>query len=160
MVNDGRSGRHAFVRELAFGESERAGLCLGELRRTTTLNRGGDLPGHQARFARGEPRPPRSKAWFYGPEGYWGRKKACIECLANELCLCRASDYKKSFCITDALLAAAIKGDTENGLFYTGQSLTGLTERDATRLPTVAEIMAQLEQRVAREDVGLAAQAP
>jgi nitronate monooxygenase len=110
-------------------------------------------------LARGEPRPPRSKAWFYGPEGYWGRKKACIECLATELCLCRASDYKQSFCITDALLAAAIKGDTENGLFYTGQSLTGITDRDATRLPTVAEIMAQLEQRVAREDVGLQAAA-
>jgi nitronate monooxygenase len=111
-------------------------------------------------LARGEPRPPRSKAWFYGPEGYWGRKKACIECLATELCLCRASDYKESFCITDALLAAAVKGDTENGLFYTGQSLTGIPDRDATRLPTVTEIMTQLEQRVAREDAGLAAAAP
>jgi len=108
-------------------------------------------------LARGEPRPPRSKAWFYGPEGYWGRKKACIECLATELCLCRASDYKESFCITDALLAAAIKGDMENGLFYTGQSLTAITDRDATRLPTVAEIMGQIEERIAREDVGMAA---
>jgi len=44
----------------------------------------------------------------------------------------------------------------ENGLFYTGQSLTAITDKDATHLPTVAEIMAQLETRVAREDVGLA----
>jgi NAD(P)H-dependent flavin oxidoreductase YrpB (nitropropane dioxygenase family) len=103
-------------------------------------------------LARGERHPPRSKAWFYGPEGYFGRKKACIECLAAETCLCRGSNYKESFCITDALLAAAIKGDTENGLFYTGQSLVGIPDRDATRLPTVAEIMAQLEERLARQD--------
>lgn len=108
-------------------------------------------------LARGERHPPRSKAWFYGPEGYFGRKKACIECLAAETCLCRGSNYKESFCITDALLAAAIKGDTENGLFYTGQSLVGIPDRDATRLPTVAEIMAQLEERLARPDAGLAA---
>jgi nitronate monooxygenase len=108
-------------------------------------------------LARGERRPPRSKAWFYGPEGYWGRKKACIECLATELCLCRASDYQESFCITDALLAAAIKGDTENGLFYTGQSLVGIPDRDAAHLPTVAEIMAGIEARLARADAGLAA---
>ena len=110
-------------------------------------------------LARGERHPPRSKAWFFGPEGYFGRKKACVECLAAETCLCRGSNYKESFCITDALLAGAIKGDTENGLFYTGQSLVGITDRDATRLPTVAEIMAQLEQRVARQDVGLEAAA-
>ncbi|MGB8932516.1 MAG: nitronate monooxygenase [Anaeromyxobacteraceae bacterium] len=108
-------------------------------------------------LARGERHPPRSKAWFFGPEGYYGRKKACVECLAAETCHCRGSNYKESFCITDALLAGAIKGDTENGLFYTGQSLVGITDRDATRLPTVAEIMAQLEQRVAREDAGLSA---
>jgi NAD(P)H-dependent flavin oxidoreductase YrpB (nitropropane dioxygenase family) len=111
-------------------------------------------------LARGERRPPRSKAWFFGPEGYFGRKKACVECLAAETCLCRGSDYKESFCITDALLAAAIKGDTENGLFYTGQSLVGLTDRDATRLPTVAEIMAGLEARVARADAGIEEAAP
>lgn len=108
-------------------------------------------------LARGERHPPRSKAWFFGPEGYFGRKKACVECLAAETCLCRGSNYKESFCITDALLAGAIKGDTENGLFYTGQSLVGLTDRDASRLPTVAEIMAQLEARLARQDAGVAA---
>jgi NAD(P)H-dependent flavin oxidoreductase YrpB (nitropropane dioxygenase family) len=110
-------------------------------------------------LARGERHPPRSKAWFYGPDGYFGRKKACIECLAAETCLCRGSNYKESFCITDALLAAAIKGDTENGLFYTGQSLVGLVDRDATRLPTVSEIMAQLEARVAQVDAGMASAA-
>jgi NAD(P)H-dependent flavin oxidoreductase YrpB (nitropropane dioxygenase family) len=108
-------------------------------------------------LARGERHPPRSKAWFYGPEGYFGRKKACIECLAAETCLCRGSNYKESFCITDALLAAAIKGDTENGLFYTGQSLVGITDRDAAHLPTVAEIMGQLEARLARPEAGVAA---
>src|SRR5512145_1579089 len=108
-------------------------------------------------LARGERHPPRSKAWFYGPEGYFGRKKACIECLAAETCLCRGSNYKESFCITDALLVGAITGDTENGLFYTGQSLIGITDRDSSRLPTVAEIMGQIEERIAREDVGMAA---
>ena len=67
-------------------------------------------------LARGERFPPRSKAWYFGPEGYHGRKKACVECLAEELCLCRASQFRESFCITDALLAAAVKGDMEKGL--------------------------------------------
>jgi nitronate monooxygenase len=91
-------------------------------------------------LASGKRFPPRSKAWFYGKDGYFGRKKACIECLATDVCLCRASDYQKSFCITDALLAAAIKGDTENGLFYTGQSITRIPEQSAQTLPTVTEI--------------------
>src|SRR5512138_1378560 len=72
------------------------------------------------RLARGEAVPPRSKLWFYGKDGYQGRRKSCIECLGEGLCLCRASGFKESFCITDALLAAAIHGDTEHGLFYTG----------------------------------------
>jgi nitronate monooxygenase len=96
-------------------------------------------------LAAGKPFPPRSKAWFFGKDGYFGRKKACIECLAAELCVCRASKFKESFCITDALLAAAIKGDTEKGLFYTGQSVTRLTDTDAAALPSVAEIFAELD---------------
>ena len=100
-------------------------------------------------LAAGRHFPPRSKAWFYGKDGYFGRRKACIECLAEELCLCRASGYRESFCITDALLAAAIRGDVENGLFYTGQSVTRIPERSATALPTVREIFAMLDAAVA-----------
>jgi nitronate monooxygenase len=96
-------------------------------------------------LAAGKRFPPRSKAWFFGKDGYFGRKKACIECLAAELCVCRVSKFKESFCITDALLAAAIKGDTENGLFYTGQSVTRLSDTDAASLPSVAEIFAELD---------------
>ncbi len=103
------------------------------------------------RLARGEVFPPRSKAWWYGKEGFQGRRKACVECLAESLCKCRASGYKESFCITDALLAAAIHGDTENGLFYTGQSLTRIPERTLPELPSAAELMAALEARLASD---------
>src|SRR5512142_1453413 len=34
------------------------------------------------RLARGEAVPPRAKAWFFGQDGYAGRKGACIDCLA------------------------------------------------------------------------------
>jgi hypothetical protein len=101
------------------------------------------------RLARGEAIPPRSKAWWYGKEGYEGRRKACIECLAEGLCRCRASGFKESFCITDALLAAAVHGDKENGLFYTGQSLVRIGERTVEELPSAADIMADLEERLA-----------
>jgi NAD(P)H-dependent flavin oxidoreductase YrpB (nitropropane dioxygenase family) len=101
------------------------------------------------KLARGEPVPPRSKLWFYGQEGYLGRRGACIECLGENLCLARASKFKESFCITDALLAAAVHGDTEAGLFYTGQSLTRIGERTVGDLPTTAELLADLERRVA-----------
>jgi NAD(P)H-dependent flavin oxidoreductase YrpB (nitropropane dioxygenase family) len=101
------------------------------------------------RLARGEAIPPRSKAWYFGKDGYLGRKKACIECLGEHLCVARASGFKESFCITDALLAAAVKGDVENGLFYTGQSLVRLTERNVEALPTAAEILMDLEARFA-----------
>ena len=72
-------------------------------------------------------------------------KSSCVECLAESLCKCRASGYKESFCITDALLAAAVQGDVRNGLFYTGQSVTGIEETEASRLPTAAEIFESLE---------------
>src|SRR5574340_1053507 len=103
------------------------------------------------RLARGEAVPPRSKAWYFGKDGYQGRKKACIECLGEGLCLCRTSGFKESFCITDALLAAAVKGDTENGLFYTGQSLVRIGERTVEELPSAAAILADLEARLAVE---------
>jgi NAD(P)H-dependent flavin oxidoreductase YrpB (nitropropane dioxygenase family) len=96
-------------------------------------------------LAAGKAFPPRSKAWWFGPEGYLGRRKACIECLAEGLCKCRASDFKESFCITDALLRAAVLGDPDNGLYYTGQSVTRIADRDAADLPTVAEIVQRLE---------------
>jgi NAD(P)H-dependent flavin oxidoreductase YrpB (nitropropane dioxygenase family) len=101
------------------------------------------------RLARGEAVPPRSKAWYFGKDGYRGRRKSCVECLGEGICKCRASGYRESFCITDALLLAAVTGDTENGLFYTGQSLVHLGERSAEDLPTVRQIMDDLELRVA-----------
>jgi NAD(P)H-dependent flavin oxidoreductase YrpB (nitropropane dioxygenase family) len=96
-------------------------------------------------LASGKSFPPRSKTWFFGPGGYMGRTKDCIECLGEGLCLCRESDFQESFCITDALLAAAVLGDVENGLFYTGQSVTAIEETDPAKLPTVAEIFEALE---------------
>jgi NAD(P)H-dependent flavin oxidoreductase YrpB (nitropropane dioxygenase family) len=102
-------------------------------------------------LAAGKAFPPRSKAWFYGKDGFHGRKKACIECLGEGLCLCRASNFQESFCITDALLAAAIKGDVRNGLFYTGSSITRIPERDAGALPSVAQLMASFEAALAAE---------
>ncbi len=101
-------------------------------------------------LAAGQAFPPRSKAWFYGEGGYFGRRKACIECLAAELCRCRASGFRESFCITDALLAAAVKGDVERGLFYTGQSVTRIPEGSARSLPGVEEIFARLDQACKR----------
>jgi nitronate monooxygenase len=100
------------------------------------------------RLARGEAIPPRAKAWWFGREGYQGRRGACIECLGEGLCRARASGFKESFCITDALLAAAIHGDTENGLFYTGMSLVRIPEQTIDALPTAAEILADLEARL------------
>jgi nitronate monooxygenase len=103
------------------------------------------------RLARGEAVPPRSKLWYFGKEGYQGRRKACIECLGEGLCKCRASGFKESFCITDALLAAAVTGDTVSGLFYTGQSLVRIGDRSVAELPSAAEILASLELRLAAE---------
>jgi NAD(P)H-dependent flavin oxidoreductase YrpB (nitropropane dioxygenase family) len=96
-------------------------------------------------LAAGEHFPPRSKAWFFGKDGYRGRKKACIECLGEGLCKCRASDFRESFCITDALLRGAILGDTVRGLFYTGQSVTRIPERTLAECPGVQEIVARIE---------------
>ena len=75
-------------------------------------------------------------------------KKACIECLATNLCKCRASDFQESFCITDALLRAAILGDPVDGLFYTGQSVTQIPERSVSDLETAQEIVTGLELAV------------
>src|SRR5512140_2048566 len=80
------------------------------------------------RLARGEAVPPKSKAWYFDKEG---------------------------FCITDALLAAAVKADTENGLFYTGQSLTRIPEREVEALPSVELILERLEDRLAAETTRL-----
>ena len=103
------------------------------------------------KLARGEAVPPRSKLWYFGKDGYRGRRKACIECLGEGLCKCRASGFKESFCITDALLLAAVTGDTEHGLFYTGQSLVKIGERTVAELPSAAEILASLERRLAAD---------
>ncbi|HEX7488179.1 MAG TPA: nitronate monooxygenase, partial [Anaeromyxobacteraceae bacterium] len=109
------------------------------------------------KLARGEAVPPRSKAWAYGKEGYHGRKKACVECLAVDLCICRASNFQESFCITDALLLAALKGDKENGLFYTGQSITRIPETSTEELPSVRGIFDMLEETLARSEQPAAA---
>ncbi len=101
-------------------------------------------------LAAGRRFPPRSKAWFFGKDGYRGRTKACIDCLADGVCKCKASDFKESFCITDALLRAAILGDTVNGLFYTGQSVTRVPERSLPDLESVQEIVSELEDALAR----------
>ena len=105
-------------------------------------------------LAAGKTFPPKSKRWFYGPEGHDGRKSSCIECLGEELCLCRASGFKESFCITDALLAAAVHGDVKNGLFYTGQSITRIPEKTVAELPTVAELFSQFEEQLAEDAAG------
>jgi NAD(P)H-dependent flavin oxidoreductase YrpB (nitropropane dioxygenase family) len=105
-------------------------------------------------LAEGKRFPPRSKKWFYGEAGFYGRKKACIECLGPEMCLCRASNFQESFCITDALLAAAVKGDVDNGLFYTGTSVTKIVEGD--ELPSIEQIFERFEAILAAADHGLA----
>ena len=96
-------------------------------------------------LARGQTFPPRDKSWFFGPQGYHGRTKPCIECLGEGMCLCHDSDFQESFCIADALLEAAVHGDVKRGLFYTGTSITRIPELDAGALPTVAELMASFE---------------
>jgi nitronate monooxygenase len=101
-------------------------------------------------LAEGRAFPPKAKAWFYGKDGYRGRKKACIDCLARDLCLCRESNYTESFCITDALLRAAVQGDVENGLFYSGSSVTRIPERSLEELKTAHELIAKLEQELAQ----------
>ncbi|HVP65995.1 MAG TPA: nitronate monooxygenase [Anaeromyxobacteraceae bacterium] len=108
-------------------------------------------------LASGKAFPPRSKAWFFGPSGYMGRRKACIECLAEELCKCRASDFKESFCITDALLRAAVLGDLEMGLYYTGQSVTRIADRSVSELKTIQEIVGDLESALTATEPASAA---
>jgi nitronate monooxygenase len=96
-------------------------------------------------LAAGKSFPPRSKAWFFGPSGYMGRRKACIECLAEGLCKCRSSDFQESFCITDALLRAVALGDEVNGLYYTGQSLVRIPEVRVSELRSVQDIVTDMD---------------
>lgn len=99
-------------------------------------------------LAAGEVFPPVAKAWFYGREGFRGRRKSCVACLAAELCVCRESGFQESFCITDALLRAAVLGDKEMGLFYSGQSVTRIPETDVSELKSAAELIATLEEEL------------
>jgi nitronate monooxygenase len=96
-------------------------------------------------LAAGKTFPPRSKAWYFGPSGYMGRKKACIECLAENLCKCRSSNFQESFCITDALLRAVALGDEVLGLYYTGQSLVRLPESKVGELRPVQAIVDDMD---------------
>lgn len=96
-------------------------------------------------LAEGKAFPPKAKAWFYGREGYRGRRKSCIDCLARDLCLCRESDFKESFCITDSLLRAAVQGDVETGLFYSGSSVTKIPERTLEELTDAHGLVARIE---------------
>jgi nitronate monooxygenase len=100
-------------------------------------------------LAAGKAFPPRDKSWFYGKDGYRGRKKACVECLAKDLCLCRASGFKQSFCITDALLRAVALGDVEKGLFYSGQGVARIPEGTVGELKTAPELIADMEEALA-----------
>jgi hypothetical protein len=68
------------------------------------------------------------------------------------MCLCHDSDFQESFCITDALLEAAVHGDTRRGLFYTGSSITRIPETDVNALPSVADLMASFEAVLAAEE--------
>lgn len=101
-------------------------------------------------LAAGKVFPPKAKAWFYGKDGYRGRKKACIDCLARDLCKCRESNFTESFCITDALLKSAIDGDMENGLFYSGSSVTRIPEKSLEELVSAHELIARLEDELAQ----------
>lgn len=101
-------------------------------------------------LAAGEHFSPRSKAWFFGSAGYRGRRKACIECLAQGLCKCQASDFRESFCIQDALLRTVKLGDTRNGLFYTGQSVTRIPEQSLAELKSAQELVSDIEDGLAR----------
>jgi nitronate monooxygenase len=101
-------------------------------------------------LAAGEHFPPRSKAWFFGSAGYRDRRKACIECLAQGVCKCQASDFRESFCIQDALLRAVKLGDAELGLFYTGQSVTRIPERSLAELKSAQELVTELDDGLAR----------
>jgi NAD(P)H-dependent flavin oxidoreductase YrpB (nitropropane dioxygenase family) len=103
-------------------------------------------------LAAGEHFPPRSKAWFFGSAGYRGRRKACIACLAHGLCKCQASGFRESFCIQDALLRAVKLGDTRNGLFYTGQSVTRIPEQSIAELKSVQELVSDIEDGLARRE--------
>jgi NAD(P)H-dependent flavin oxidoreductase YrpB (nitropropane dioxygenase family) len=126
------------------------GKCADDVVVITSTVKGMKARAIRNRFtealAAGKAFPPRDKSWFYGKAGYRGRRKACVECLAKDLCVCRASGFKESFCITDALLRAVALGDTENGLFYTGQGVTRIPERSTVELKTSHELIADMEQ--------------
>jgi NAD(P)H-dependent flavin oxidoreductase YrpB (nitropropane dioxygenase family) len=107
-------------------------------------------------LAAGKSFAPRSKAWYFGPAGYMGRKKACIECLAEGLCKCRASNFQESFCITDALLRAVALGDETLGLYYTGQSLVRLPETRVGELRSVQAIVDDMDAALDAHDGGQA----
>jgi len=112
-------------------------------------------------LAAGKTFPPRSKAWYFGPSGFMGRKKACIECLAEGLCKCRASNFQESFCISDALLRAVATGDEVLGLYYTGQSLVRLPETEVGELKSVQAIIDDMDDALdAYDGAGQAAPVP
>ncbi|MHB8417594.1 MAG: nitronate monooxygenase [Myxococcales bacterium] len=106
------------------------------------------------RLNAGEVFPPKSKRRYYGPSGLHGRRKACDECLAEGLCTSRSSGHQESFCISDALLRAAIDGDVDNGLFYTGQSVERIPERTLDELKPVAAVVAELEAQLVAWEAG------
>jgi NAD(P)H-dependent flavin oxidoreductase YrpB (nitropropane dioxygenase family) len=101
------------------------------------------------RLNTGDVFPPKDKRRYYGPGGLHGRRGACDECLADGVCTSRLSRHRQSFCINDALLRAAIDGDTENGLFYTGAGVERLPERSLSELGTAEQVVAMLERQLA-----------
>ena len=138
---------HPAFKEMHLGKERRGRRRDHELREGHE-GAGGAERLHGARSPRGACFPPRSKAWFFGEDGYRGRKKACIECLADEpLQVPRER-------LPGELLhhrRAPARGDPRrpvDGLFYTGQSVTQIPERSVRDLKTVQEIVAGLELAV------------
>ena len=56
----------------------------------------------------------------------------------------------ESFCIQDALLRAVKLGDTELGLFYTGQSVTRIPEQSLAELKSAQELVSDIEDGLER----------
>ena len=71
-------------------------------------------------------------------------------CLAQGVCKCQTSEFRESFCISDALLRAVRLGDTERGLFYTGQSVTRIPEQTLAELKSAQELVMEIEDGLAR----------
>ncbi len=64
--------------------------------------------------------------------------------------VCQSSEFRETFCISDALQRAVRLGDTERGLFYTGQSVTRIPEQSLAELKSAQELVTEIEDGLAR----------